>query len=230
MRPSAVTQKAFRARTGDAAVLWICPGSVTGYAGTKWPVAKARLAQAERFMPRALANMLRPALRKREPFVTPAMHFQPATPIAETERYRKIADFVHRTGAVEDTLWFRNLAESLARDGVARHKSIDMRSLEDIHDFFDSYVFPLIESLRDEGFKADRTGYESAAMIDSEGRLSKAGSGVHRFAICQILDLPRFPLRVAAVHADWYAREVVPGGDTWNALNDALMRVEAGHR
>jgi len=188
------------------------------------------LAKIETVIPKALANKLRPALKKREPFITPPSHFNDAAPIVETPRYLKVSDFIQRGGPVEDTLWFRQLAAELESKGVAYHKLIEMKSVEDIHHFFDSYVIPLIESLRNDGFRPEKTGYESAAVIDAQGNLSKVGSGNHRFVIGKVLGLPLYPLRVLSVHADWYARKVMTKGDSWTALKDELSRVEASHR
>jgi hypothetical protein len=230
MLPSLMTQKSFRAQVGNDAVVWIHPSTVTEDLGSKWPVSKARLAKAETIIPKALVNIVRPAVKNREPFVIPATHFGKASPITETARYQKLHDFIHRSGPVQTTLWFKQLSDALSRDGVAFHKSIKMKSETDILHFFDSYVIPLIESLRDEGFRHEKTGYEAAAFIDAEGRLAKVGSGNHRFIIGQILDIPLFPLRVLGVHADWYTREVMPDGDTLRALKSAMSRVEANHR
>lgn len=230
MQPSEMGLKSFRAKVGDKAAVFVCPSRVTNHTDTKWPVTDARLEMLERVMPRAFSHLLSPALKQREPFVIPACHFRDPTSVFENGRYRKIEDFINRSGSVQDTLWFNELAERLRINGFARHKKIIMHNRSDIHDFFKSYVIPLIDSLRRDGFRPDKTGYESAAIVDSEGRLSKTNSGCHRFAICQVLELPRFPLRVVAVHAHCHAREVMPRSDTFKGLDTALARVAARHQ
>lgn len=230
MTPSRARQKSFTRQIGEDAVVWIRPQSLTAHTGSKWPVAKARLARLQRVAPRALAAALRPALKKREPFVIPARYFPAARPMTETPLYRKIADFIHRPGSVEETLWFEELARALERDGIARHKALEFRSRAEIGDFFAGYVLPLVDSLRRDGFRGEATGFESSAVIDAAGRLTKAGSGNHRFAMAHVLALPRFPLRIVGVHAQWYAREVLPQGDSWAALQAGFGAVAARHQ
>lgn len=230
MRPSTLTQTDFVRQSGESAVLTIRPARVAMHTGTKWPVSKARLRKLHRVLPRALTNLVRPAIKRREPFVIPPRYFGTPHPMTETPRYLRVADFIRRPGSVEDTAWFRDLAEELAATGAARHKDIIMRSREDIHGFFDTYVIPMIDSLRRDGFDTTRADFDSVAVIDANGRLTKAGSGNHRFAICQVLDSPSFPLRVVAVHADWYARAVMAQGDSWESLFRALKAVERDHQ
>ncbi|MCH2165114.1 MAG: hypothetical protein MK098_10745 [Marinovum sp.] len=229
MRPSKTTQRDFRRQAGDATVIWIKPNNVLTHTGSKWPVSKARLAKYERVLPKAIVRALRPAAKKREPFLLPAAHFPASVPIKERALYLKIKDFVERAGDLEDTIWYQELADALAAKGTAAHKELVFRDQTKILEFFRGYVQPLIDSLRTDGFKPEATGFESSAIVDHEGRLSKSGSGNHRFAIAHVLDLDRFPLRIVAVHEAWYAREVAPHGDTLESLRDALRLVERRH-
>ncbi len=230
MRPSIISQKSLRSLAGDDMVLFVHPNRVQLRTDTKWPVSKARLKVLQRYLPSAVVNLLKPSVKAREPFIIPNSYFGTPYRVTETPKYLKIKDFIQHSGHVEDTIWFNKLVSELRREGTARHKRIVMRNVSDIHDFFGSYVTPLIESLRNEGFKPDETGYESSAVVDAEGHLTKVGSGNHRFAICKVLGLANFPLRVVAVHEDWYAREVMPKGDSWASLQTALAHVAANHK
>ncbi|WP_136441269.1 hypothetical protein [Pacificoceanicola onchidii] len=218
------------ARVRDSFVLGVRPSRVPGYVGTKWPVAKGRIKRLEARWPKPLVNLIRPALKRQEPFVIPAEHFKEPVPVERTDRFRKIADFIGRDRQLEETFWFQDLCEDLRQTGIARHKTVEMRSEAEIVAFFRTYVQPLIASLRKDGFRPDKTGFESTAVIDADGRLAKSGSGNHRFVMSQVLDLPSFPLKIVAVHEDWFQREVLREGDTLAALKDALSRVEAAHQ
>ncbi|MBF9059084.1 hypothetical protein HKCCSP123_07805 [Rhodobacterales bacterium HKCCSP123] len=230
MNPSKVSLRSFRNRMGDGAVLFIRPREVQYHSGTKWAVAKTRSKRLDAAMPRVFMNILLRILKSREPFVIPRHYFRDIEPITGTPRYEKVADFIASGGPVEETLWFRQLVADLESNGIARHKKILMRNRAEISGFLETYAAPLVESLKSEGFSTDKGDYEASAIIDADGRLVKASSGNHRFAIAHVLDLPVFPLRVAAVHEDWYREEVASRGDNWLELQAALERVEDRHR
>lgn len=230
MRTAGPTLKSIRQTLGSRAVVWVDPGKITHHTGTKWPVTKLRLARARRVLPRALTNPLRPLLKSREPFFIPREVFATPTSVEDEHRYGLLSDFIARRDTPEDTEWFRLLLRECRSGGIAHHKSIEMRSETDILDFLRGYAGGLIDSLVRDGFRPEKTGYESTAVITADGALTKAGSGNHRFAICRILGIERFPLRIVGAHEDWY-RSNAPGArfDT-ETLLALFQRVEAAHR
>lgn len=221
----ALKQKDFTLEAGDRAVLWVDPAQVDGHAGTKWPVGKHKLRHWGRVLPKPVIRALRPWAKRNEPFLIPRQHFGPIEPVVETERYLKVEDFIAHKQNVTASAWYAELMADLARDGVARHKEIALRTEQDVLDFLHGYVGRLVTSLATEGFQPEHGGYESTAMIDADGRLCKAGSGNHRFKFAKALGVAPFPLRVVAAHEDW-APEVRRTDDVL-AL---LPRVEAAHR
>ncbi|MHA7874544.1 hypothetical protein [Roseivivax sp.] len=221
-------QKTFSAEAGDAAVLHVDTAKVCWHAGSRYVVSKGRLKRLERVFPSRMVQPLRPWLKAREPFVIPARDFRTPRPIEEEQRVRLAADFVAKRGAPRETLWFAMLSDALARDGLARHKGIEMRSEAEILEFLEGYVGGIVQSLETEGFSRDVATYESSALVDAEGRVLKSSSGNHRFAIARALGLKRFPLRIVGVHEHWLAGLEREPRDL-AGLIAALREVERAH-
>lgn len=229
MTAAKLTQKQFITQAGERAVIWINPANIAFHAGTKWPVGKRRLAELERKLPRALVNLARPAIKRREPFVIPADCFAELRAIVGSDRWEKIGDFVRNKDRITETLWYRALTEDLDRNGVAMHKKIAMRSRDEIEDFLIGYVRALVESLQTEGFKPDRDGdgYASTAVVNADGTLCKTGSGNHRFVMCKVMGIDRFPLKIVGAHEDWVRTRFGRLDVTTETLIPALAEIEA---
>lgn len=223
-------QKDFTQEAGERAVLWIDPARVDGHTGTKWPVGKMRLRQLSRVLPKPILNLLRPTIKRREPFVIPRACFGRVDPVVETERYLKIIDFIRHKETVTQSAWYQDLTAELARTGTARHKDIAMTSEAEILKFLHGYVGALVDKLAADGFSPEHGGYESTAVIGPDGGLTKAGSGNHRFNIAKALGLTRFPLRIIAVHEDWLPSDLRGGKFTTEGILRHLPAVEAAHR
>lgn len=206
----ALTQNDFLKSAGERAVIWVDPAAVDMTSGSKWPVGKRRLRKLSRFLPGPVVALVRPSVKRREPFVIPRDVFSPPRPIAETPRYHRVADFLRHRTNVTQSAWHRDLLADLAQEGVARHKEVEMRSPAEVDAFFEGYVLPLIESLERDGYRAEveAEGYASTAVIGPAGEIIKTGSGNHRFCIAKALGLARFPLKVVGAHEDWVAREL----------------------
>ncbi|MHA6347634.1 hypothetical protein [Roseivivax sp. CAU 1761] len=222
-------QTDFLRRAGDRAILWIDPRSVARDTGTKWPVMKPRMKRSD-WLPVPLRPLWHRVLKNREPALIPAASFPKGIPLAREPRYLKVADYLRHRDRPEDSAWYRELSDALARRGEARHKTIRMRSEAEIRGFFASYVEPLVASLEAGGFSPDHGGFEAGAVIDAEGRICKAGSGNHRFHICRALGQDRFPLRIFGMHEDWARRRLGTAAEDLDALIATLPAIEAAHR
>lgn len=223
-------QKTFIAEAGDRAVLSIDPARVDLHSGTKWPVGKQRLRELGRWLPAPVVRLLRPWIKQAEPFARPRAHFGALEPVEATERYRKVADFIRHRHEVTHSLWYTDLMAELDRNGVSRHKAIEMRSRDEVLDFLHGYVGGLVESLATDGFSPDNGGFESTAVIAADGALCKTGSGNHRFNIAKALGVAPYPLRVVAVHEDWLPEGLSPRDLTTEDVLALLPEVEAAHR
>lgn len=218
-----LTQNEFIAEAGDRAVLWVDPARVEGSVGTKWPVGKRRLNQMQRYLPKAVVQMLRPAIKRREPFAIPADVFRDPVPVLGSARYRRVADFIDCTPDIRSSLWYRDLTEQLERSGFARHKTVRMHSRAEIETFLTDYVGGMVASLAEGGYDPKDFGYESTVVIGPRGNLCKSGSGNHRFCAARALGLRRFPLRVVAAHEAWIAAQFGEAG--FPALEPLLQAI-----
>ncbi|SIS84164.1 hypothetical protein SAMN05421759_104223 [Roseivivax lentus] len=225
-----LTQKEFSRAAGARAVVWVDPACVHLHSGSKWPVFRKRMQRAGRVVPRALLDLARPALKAREPFFIPADLFQDGQPVAETPKYRKVADFIAHRDTPKDSLWYAQLTDELKATGVARHKAIEMRSEAEILGFLEEYVGGLMDSLREHGFSSDESSYESAALINRDGSLTKTGSGNHRFNMCHALGIAPFPLKIVGAHRDWFTAQDGADGATLETLLSRIQEVGAQHR
>ncbi|SNT39869.1 hypothetical protein [Tropicimonas sediminicola] len=223
------TQKAFARYAGEKAVLWIDPSRIDTTIGTKWPVGKRKIRQLRKYLHPSVSDLARPWFKHREPFCIPANSFGSPTAIISTKRYQRIAEFVHHSGNVRETLWYEMLMDELKKDGIARHKEIEMLCEDDIVAFLQGYARDLVSSILDYGFKPDFTGYESTALVGPDGTLHKSGSGNHRFYICKALGISKFPLRVVGAHAAWLVSAGLSADIASDATLEALQRVEANH-
>lgn len=227
----ALTQRTFLHSLGEQAVIWVDPAKVEMTVGSKWPVGKRRVRQLSRYLPSGVVKMLRPWIKRREPFVIPAEAFATPEPIDRTPRYRRIADLLANRDDVSRSAWHRDLMAELRETGCARHKDIAMHSAAEVDEFFVSYVLALVESLEREGYRpeAETEGYASTAIIGPDGEIVKTGSGNHRFCIAKEIGLPRFPLKIVGAHADWVARTLGASPSVEDVLR-ALPALEAGAR
>lgn len=225
-----LTQQEFIGEAGDRAVLWIDPARVEGSVGTKWPVGKQRLSRMRRYLPPPVIRMMRPVIKRQEPFAIPGDVFRDPIPVAGSERYRRVADFIACGHDIRTSLWYRALLDELEQTGTARHKTIKMHSREDIAGFLTNYVGGMVSSLAEGGYDPKDFGYESTAVIGPEGNLCKSGSGNHRFCAARALGLRRFPLRVVAAHETWIAAQFeeprIPGIEP---LLQAIAQVGEAH-
>ena len=165
-------QRHFVLEAGKRAVVWISPRKVTRQFGTKWPVGRARIWKLHRFLPRPAVDLVRPAIKRAEPVTIPVQFFGGKPAVTDTHRYRLLEDLVAHRSDLHASLWFRELSDDLGSKGTTNYKRRRLRSETEILEFLDTYVLGLIESIRENGFDSSKSGYESTAVIDSEGNLA----------------------------------------------------------
>lgn len=210
-------------------VIWVDPRAITGWVGTSEPTSnrlKRALVRCGERVPAAAgaAALLHRVAYNATPFVTSARDFHAPTPVTEDPRYAHVRDFLQHRGPVTGTLWFEMLSRQIGRDGYAVHKSIVMRDRSDIESFLNHYVQPIAESLQRDGFDMSLGTDLGGAVIGPRGDIFKAEQGNHRFLIARELGVARFPLRILAVHRDWYERAV--GARGVSALPQAIAALD----
>lgn len=196
------------ARLGDRLTVWIDPRKIDGYVGLGIVVTR----RTDEVLRRAPINLRRlPILRKalrglwsKDPsFVIATPRYRTPAPIDGLDKYLLIRDLVARDGAYQDSRWYADLRAKIERDGRAHHKNLEMRSQADVHAFFDSYVLPLVESMRRDGYDMQLGAQLGQALIGPDGQLHKAKHGDHRFFVARLVGVARFPLRIVGVHESW---------------------------
>lgn len=225
-----LTQNTFIEQAGDRAVVWIDPARVKDHAGTKWPVGKRNWRRYRRFLPKPIAMIIRSSIRGREPILIPDDCFgRELTPVSQTERYQKVADFIAHRDTPRDSEWYGDLCRELSKTGIARHKAVEMRSEAEILGFFDTYVCPMIDSLIKDGFKPEFSGYESSAVIGPDGVICKTSSGNHRFNVAKVVGLTRFPLKILGIHEAHFTRHASGQPQTTQTMLALIHETGAQH-
>ncbi len=195
-----VTRKKAKSILKEHLVLTIDPARVLWSGGSQDPLKeyiRTRYAGAPLILQRSAIKCVRTI----HPFVVPGRWFPAATPLEALDKYRKVADVVEKYPRYQTSAWYHELLKTLADEGAAFHKRIVMRSRREIDDFFVRYVLPLIESMRDEGYRGDKAPDPLYVLIGSHGELYKAGQGNHRFYVARLVGVRRLPVRVTAASA-----------------------------
>ncbi len=212
---------------GERRILWINPECITHDAGSKWLVTKHLQRGADRLLagsPKLRGKAVR-KLRRSDPFIIPGICFRRLRPVEQEEKYLRMKELIEHRDDVTGTRWYRMLVRELADRGYARHKQLVLRSEGEIRDFFVSYVFPLIDSMRDSGYLMEKNSVPGSAVVGADGELYKCGSGSHRFYAARLTGVSSFPVAVAGVHRRWFARKC--RRDRWQEdILTALQKVE----
>ena len=196
-----------RGRFGDDLVVWVRPDRVTHYVGKSVPLlggadrVASRVPALVRRRVAQLVRRVRPA--QAAPFFIPAHHVRHPVPIESTEKYQKILDLIACGDAYGQSLWFDALKRSVEQRGSSTHKAIQMRTIDDVHAFFQDYVLPLVSSMKHDGYDVERGAPFGGAIIGRDGALYKANAGDHRFFVARVVGASPVPLRVVGIHEAW---------------------------
>lgn len=228
-----ISNRLVRIFLNDALTLWINPEKIQFYVGSSRP--KMSTIEQTYTKPRsknALAKLARRQTRRVtnafESFVLQPDYYQETTPIEEHRNYRKISDIIDHRDNYQESEWYLDLLQSLKENGFAKHKSIMMRSENDIDRFMRSYVLSLLDSLEKDGFDLKKGGGIGRALIGKDGSIHKSGSGRHRLFAARELGIGPIPVRISGVHEEWYRDHV---GSRFNRrkLKMALSDVQENH-
>ena len=201
-------------RLGAAAVLWIDPRKVESYVGTHSPTSAAirkdidSVAENYPAWRGSLKLIKRAVPRQDVSFLVPARHYRKTRRISEMEQYRHMADFFVCRNDLTKSLWYRDLCWELETSGTAHHKSIVMRSRDDIMHFLQGYVLDLVESMEKHGYDASKSTEHGTVLIGADGDIHKTYKGNHRFSAARILGVRNVPIFVYGVHEDWFRTRI----------------------
>jgi hypothetical protein len=227
-----------RERLGSRLDIRVTPERVTGWVWSELPLAKkARNGRLAPLLPPRVRGAWLARIRRRHPFVLDRRRFPAVVPIEEYEISRWVTDLVlvHRD-TPEKSLWLRDVVARIERDGWADSHGGRYHSRDAFERFLNDSMLPLIASIEQHGFDPGRTDETGWALIGPRGEVFKTKRATHRFFIARALGVPTFPLRVAAVHTDWWRTvlpetrgrgRAVPGWE--DRLVEALAVVSAEH-
>ena len=196
-----------RDRFEDDLVVWVQPSRIKHYVGKSVPLLGGVDKVAWRVpatLRRRLARFVRRVRPSRDgPFFIPAAHYRHPMPIELLEKYTIVADLIACRDTYIRSIWFNELRRSLERHGTAKHKSIEMRTIEDVHAFFSGYVLPLVESMARDGYDVTRGHPFGGVIVSADGQLHKANAGDHRFFVARVVGASPVPLRVVGIDERW---------------------------
>lgn len=207
-----------RLSLGEERLLWVDPKKVRFFVGTDEPATEAlqvrinKMRQDYRLFAKPL-RLLSRAIHHTDSWVIAQRYYRTLSLIETGERHRLLADLIAHRNHLQDSLWRRQLCQQLDQSGQARHKTIVLRSQNEIDAFLRDYVLGLVDSLAVTGYDPTRASDTGTALIGPDGEIHKSNNGNHRFSAARIVGCPKVPLLIAGVHEDWFARMVGPRMD-----------------
>jgi hypothetical protein len=222
-----LTRRFVQDRLRDRLMIWANPNRIGSYVDGNDHPQHRRVEMLRRYRLRILATRL----EELEPFALPNSGFPRVVRFEELPRYQKVMDFVGSLDDYRKSTWYRNLQQDILQSGVARHKSIYMRSMDDLDAFFQGFVLDLIGSIQRDGYIVSRSSEHGLVMIGADGELLKANRGRHRFFVARWVGLPTMPFIVWGVHEAWLRRHRVNATAAGiERLAEALDAVAQSHR
>ncbi|GGY10237.1 hypothetical protein GCM10007160_41800 [Litchfieldella qijiaojingensis] len=137
-------------------------------------------------------------------------------------RYRFISDIDDHRDDLRRTERFRSLYQWLevGRPWSSHHQGVLLDSEERILAYLRVYL-SFLDDMTERGFDTTQGKDDLGVAITREGRMLKINRGLHRLAMAQRIGLPSVPVRVKAVHRQWWQR--VSEGESGEA---ALERIK----
>ena len=144
-------------------------------------------------------------------FVVGGDWHQDATPFFGERDYQQIADIYEYGLNYEDSNSFmRNVEEVRLGISLKGYNKERMQSISDIRNNY-NYYHNLLLSIKSEGYEEAVLSTERrdqvGVVIGKTGEFFHFRTGHHRLAIAKVLNLPKIPIWVHAVHEEWLLRQ-----------------------
>lgn len=140
-------------------------------------------------------------------------------------RYRFISDLDEHRDDLTQTERFRQYRSRLesGHPWSSYQQGILLDSEEKILAYLRTYL-GFLDDMASHGFNAELGKDDLGVAVTRNGHLLKINRGLHRLAMAQRLGLPSIPVRVRAVHRQWWDRVVqgTRGTEALARLTDAL--------
>ncbi|MDR5874410.1 hypothetical protein LPL18_000345 [Halomonas sp. CUBES01] len=120
-------------------------------------------------------------------------------------RYRFISDLMHSREDLTQSYAFYRFKTYIdeGRPWSSYHLGILLDSEERIHDYLSIYL-GFIDDMALNGFDQRKGKDDIGVAVSRDGTLIKINRGLHRLAMAQYLGLPLVPVKVKAIHRQWW--------------------------
>lgn len=120
-------------------------------------------------------------------------------------RYRFISNLVlNRDDLTQSDAFYRYKAYiDKGRPWSFHHLGVLLDSEERIYDYLNVYL-GFIDDMAKNGFDQGKGKDDLGVVVSREGKLIKINRGLHRLAMAQYLGLSSVPVRIKAVHRQWW--------------------------
>ncbi|QFT85197.1 hypothetical protein FIU88_09435 [Halomonas sp. THAF12] len=152
-----------------------------------------------------------------------------------SSRYRFVSDLdEHRHDLTQSTAFARYAGYLTAGKPWSSHQQGVLLDSEARILMYLRVYLSFLDDMAVRGFDASRGKDALGVAVSREGRLIKINRGLHRLAMAQRLGLPTVPVRVKAVHRDWWRRVTDGVGGrkalvrVSRALQECIPEQEAG--
>ena len=218
---------------GAALELRVDPTEIATYATGKLPlVRRARQRLSALPLPTGIEQRIINLVSNRHPFVLEADQYPDHWPIEDDPKYRRLTDLLDHIDRPESTSWWTYALERIAADGHYRMKDGPVTDEAGLRRHLESYLLPLVEHFRQEGYRADLDDEPGQVHVGADGSLHKTNKGAHRFLLARRFGGDALRVRVVCVHTDWWAVSTTGRTDRARLLSarDALRGVAEAHR
>ena len=135
------------------------------------------------------------------------------TPFSTHVAYRNMLDLRKSLPDHRQSAWYKRAMQELRESGVFFYKKHRAETPEEVDSIFRTVLVPLLETMNATGYRRLDGDPLPDAMIGRAGELIKTHKGRHRLAAAQLADRETIiPLRIIAIHRDWWDSQCLPTG------------------
>lgn len=133
-----------------------------------------------------------------------------STPVSEWNKFTRLQDYYTNLDAPMQSIWHEDIMASIDKKGFYKHKTFKLHNRSEVEAFFNGYITPLFQTMRESGYDPSKTHDMGTAFINDEGIIVKGSGADHRFCVARLVGATSVPLRIIGVSHQWFAREVGP--------------------
>jgi hypothetical protein len=188
---------------GNKLIIRVNPAKIDGYVGGNIPMMDLMENRLFNRVPKIKLIGQRAAFHL-GPFAIPGRLYKKPVKLERMEKYKKVKDLIeHSTGYLK-SLWYNDMLRELETVGAVKHKEITLCTVEELNNFFESYVLELVNSMKKNGYMESKCSQIGNVTIGKKGELHKSNAGDHRFITARILGIKCMPFKVNGVHKEWF--------------------------